>query len=853
MSVSEPRTAVDVVPYAARQGWSGETTYEICWEDPRDIVRVEVEFERGAPQSQEGVQLEYWQNAWPGVRIPKGAVIGAGNSGWLANDDWTNGRWQRADAESRLDGKCWSCTFRALNLQEFSEETYPVTFRRTLRLRLRLAQGGAEIVQVRAFTDSTWRETDVAIEWVSPTGAAIRRDGHLEAYNGKILELRPLAKGTCLAGPTSWRSTVEGAATSGILARLRYAGNDDPNSYDAAIITVRAEGASFSFSMADLLQGEPIYVRDLGMLVSRAVDGVRLSTHMTRWSAHHGTTVYQRVAGLPEQSWEQAWAAMPAKGRFYFVLGCEGSRQKFGIEPNGELFLREAFIRRVPGKDTERLGGSWRELRFGFGLPEVEPADRSLLDGELPIIRSTWTEGELAYEQEVFATWLWRHDAAERPDGDDPVVAMVQLRIANLSNLDARLIRLPLTASVDRVRLASLSAQGNQVRSADEAASRLGYLIEGTGSLKQVGDGLCYELKLPARSSTTVHCKVPFINADQPHEIARLAKLSYAEERAQVTDFWRRRLDQGAQIETPSATLNAFYRTHLMHMLVINDREPGSHRTVARCGGFDYGSFPDEGCMVISDLDRRGYTLEAERCLDLYLEYQGTVPLPGNYASSEGVFYGSGGYEVAGYNRNQGWVMWCLAEHYRYTRDQAWLERAAPALVSACDWITRERQATRHLDAQGQRPIQFGFLPQGSLEDVTDYWTWLSTNAYAYLGMRSVAEVLTEIQHPEAQRLMGEAQLYYDDLRAGFFEAAVRSPVVRLRDGTWVPHFPARQERRGRDDETFLRRRKLPGQGFGPLPGPVGMVEILSAENGEGPPRPMDEPGNLGGHPSRGV
>jgi hypothetical protein len=173
--------------------------------------------------------------------------------------------------------------------------------------------------------------------------------------------------------------------------------------------------------------------------------------------------------------------------------------------------------------------------------------------------------------------------------------------------------------------------------------------------------------------------------------------------------------------------------------------------------------------------------------------------LPGNYQSVEGVFYGSGGYEVAGYNRNQGWVLWGLAEHYRYTRDRAWLERVAPAMIAGCDWITRERAATMHLAPDGTRPIEYGFLPTGSLEDVTDYWTWLSTNAYAYLGLRSAAEVLAEIGHPDAARLMADADAYGKDLRAGFIEAATRSPVVKLRDATWVPHFPPRLERRGRD------------------------------------------------------
>jgi hypothetical protein len=103
------------------------------------------------------------------------------------------------------------------------------------------------------------------------------------------------------------------------------------------------------------------------------------------------------------------------------------------------------------------------------------------------------------------------------------------------------------------------------------------------------------------------------------------------------------------------------------------------------------------------------------------------------------------------------------------------------------------------IGAEGARPIQFGFLPPGSLEDVTDYWTWLSTNAYAYLGLRSAAEVLAEIGHPEAVRLAADTDAYGRDLRVGFFEAATRSPVVKLRDGTWVPHFPPRLERRGRD------------------------------------------------------
>ncbi|MCS7222208.1 MAG: hypothetical protein RML36_13565 [Anaerolineae bacterium] len=798
MSILLPPNAVDVVPFAARREWITPTDYEVWWEDPRDLFQIVIEFASGMTPDPKDVRLEYWQHSWPRVRVPKGAAVGAGHGGWLAIDDWTNGRWQVADCELVQQGFLWSYTFRPLNAREFPDESdFPATFRRTLKLALRCATP-CQVQTLRAYTDSEWREIEIAIEWGAQGDASATWDGRLEAYNGEILTIWPLTSSTIVASPCVWHSTIDGGETGGIVARVRYAYNEDLNSYDRTIVTVRAKAHSFSFAVDDVLAGEPIYIRDFGVLVSRADARVRLREFVAAWKHRHSKTIYQRVVEMPEQSWERAWSDMPPKRRFYFVLGCEGGRQKFGVDPSGDIFLAENFIRRVPGKDTPRLGWDGQELRFRFGLPIAEPGDRSLLDGYLPIIRTTWVQGDLCYEQEAYAIWLFGDIASEHM-GDDPVVAMVRFRLTNLSQEPVR-VSLPLASQVDQVA-ELLTTRDGLILAQTKAGERLRYLFDmnGAGVLHPCEDGFTYEVTLAGKSSHTIYVKIPFVQLAASDEIVRLRELEYEVEKAHVIEFWRRRIAQGAQIETPNATLNDFYRTHLMHMLIVNDREPGSDRMVARCGGFRYGSFPDEGCMVISDLDRRGYTKEAERCLQLYVDYQGTVPLPGNYQSAEGVFYGSGGYEMAGYNRNQGWVLWCLAEHYRYTRDREWLKRVAPALVKGCEWIIRERQATMKLDALGKRPIHYGFLPPGSLEDVTDYWTWLSTNAYAYLGFRAAADVLAEIGHPEGKRLQEEAVAYGRDLRAGFFEACVRSPVVRLRDGTWVPHFPSRLERRGRD------------------------------------------------------
>ena len=93
-----------------------------------------------------------------------------------------------------------------------------------------------------------------------------------------------------------------------------------------------------------------------------------------------------------------------------------------------------------------------------------------------------------------------------------------------------------------------------------------------------------------------------------------------------------------------------------------------------------------------------------------------------------------------------------LGEHYRFTRDDAWLRRAAPGIVAGADWIINEtrRTANRH-------ELERGLLPAGSLEDIGDWWTWLSTSCYTWRGLDSAAWALEQIKHPEAQRVRQEA------------------------------------------------------------------------------------------------
>jgi hypothetical protein len=65
--------------------------------------------------------------------------------------------------------------------------------------------------------------------------------------------------------------------------------------------------------------------------------------------------------------------------------------------------------------------------------------------------------------------------------------------------------------------------------------------------------------------------------------------------------------------------------------------------------------------------------------------------------------------------------------------------------------------------------------------------------------MKTAADVLAEIGHPEAERIKRDANDYGRDLLRAIRTSMAFSPVVRLSDGTYIPHQPTRARLRGRD------------------------------------------------------
>lgn len=745
----------------------------VMWEDPREIHRVVVHFQSVAPAPQT-IRLEYWGSRWPEQHLPKDREPGGADVGWMELGNWHKYNWRAADTVVHVEGQTLTFTFHPVNAHEFPKlKNYPASFRYTLKLRVTSETPLPKIQRIEAFTDSVIEERAVRLAWRSPS----IREPKIEVFNGA-------SEGTDRVASRAFR------------VRLRVTSNPDPNTFDRTLVTVRSGKHTFTFAADDVAKG-PLFLPLFEAAVLPDSDTREYASIAAEQKSRAVQTLYDRVAQMPEQTWRAAWEGMPLKkSPIYFPLGLDGGRQRFRLDPDGSIRFRsnDGYLKKRPGRDTPRLELEPPPVHVKFDLPD-RPTQRTLEEEMLPICVTTWDMDGVHVQQTAFITLLEGAQAEGAvPPGDALAVFMARFTFTNPASA-AKSLSFPVTFG-DAPSFEKLRVDGNGLFWNGEHVR--GQLLAWRGVPAKLFPTVTqgkfnFTATLAPGDSQSLVVKIPYVVLTEAQERAALQQLDFERERTATAGYWRRRLQESAQLITPEPMLNEFYRSHAMHLLVNCEREPDSDRRIARVGSFGYGAYGNESCMMVVDLDRRGYHKEAQECLDTWLHYQGTVGLPGTFASKSGVLYGAGGYEAGGYNQHHGWILWCLAEHYRFTRDEAWLRGAARGILSGADWIIAETARTKD-----RHELERGLLPAGSLEDIGDWWTWLSTSCYTWRGLDAAAWALEQLRHPDARRIRKAANEYHAALLKNFRKAAERSPVVRLRDGTAVPHFPSHVHRRGR-------------------------------------------------------
>jgi hypothetical protein len=133
-----------------------------------------------------------------------------------------------------------------------------------------------------------------------------------------------------------------------------------------------------------------------------------------------------------------------------------------------------------------------------------------------------------------------------------------------------------------------------------------------------------------------------------------------------------------------------------------------------------------------------------------------------------------------------GAALWVVGEVHRYTRDDAWIAEVKPKLLKSTEYLLkwRERNKVETLRHRG-----YGLL-DGKVADPNDPYHQFMLNAYGYLGVSRIAEVLRTIDPVESAALAREAVAWKEDIRDSLAFGMKHSPVVPLGDGSWSRTAP---------------------------------------------------------------
>jgi hypothetical protein len=688
-----------------------------------------------------------------------------------------------------------------------------LTYRRTLKVRLVFA-ANPQLEKVEVFSGSQEKPVELRLQLGIGEPAERNWDGKVRIYNGRLEELRVWnGAASDTAAEDHFHLATRGRA-KGLLVSLVAAEPDLPGSNDTTIVTVDAAERMFSFAVPDVETG-PVYIPDFHAYVTMASDPREFSPSIVK----HGEKIREKLAIEPEQTYERASKEIPALdpverqgGRLYLPLAADASWQKFAFEWGGNIAISKSETKAM-GEELKRLewNGDRISWRIGTGAtPDFRPAAKdstlSVLENYLPLATARWTKHNLNYTAEGFATLLSGPLGPDDPQRSEqtPAVLMLKIKVENPGGAAAvSHLRLAIDPAQElSFRDGELSAGSGdlvraRIRLPDSAKAALASINEGAKALQ----GIHVEIPLGPGQAQTVFISLPFIPRLSAQERARLASLDYEHERARVLDYWRTATANSIPFSVPEKHFMDFARAVIPHIRISATKDPKSGLYMVPAASYGYLVFDNEAAFQCVMLDALGNHALAAEYLETFVRLQGSKPFAGTYPGDQrDVYHGARvdkdyDYTAAEYNLDHGVVLWALGEHYFFTRDKEWLRRVAPSMKRAADWVFEERAYSKITD-RGEPVPEYGLLPAGHLEDNDDWGHWFSVNAFASAGATRLGEALSEIGDPAAAHYVQEAASYAQDLRAAVSRASEISPVVRLRDNTYVPYAPTRPSQR---------------------------------------------------------
>jgi hypothetical protein len=579
------------------------------------------------------------------------------------------------------------------------------------------------------------------------------------------------------------------AADAGTAQRLSRDASMYPGS-PKLTIELNAD-AGFSVTVNQLLAEKALYVPALHAYITAA--GVPFEQHRKSLS---GTRILDRIRSEPEASYEQYTSRWEDMGH----PGYENPQQR---GPGHIVGL--TWDSAIPKFGIDRGAGVWNDygnpdqFRFWFAFADLEQGITRYWKGQrltrgLPVITTILERDGLRYEVEQFAYPLDGPPPERRGD-----IAMTLLQKVRITELEGRARRVPV-AMTHRRRMAAyfnsepaMERQGSAVLVREAAFQRVLFSIEGAAGEPVWNGTRDYQKEqkridatvfadLPARGSTEFVVKLPSPPVEAA-EAGKLVAIDYAAAREQTLKFWSGYVERGAEFSVPEEVVNDLFRASLWHALRLPRRHGGAGDNVRidlPYSNFAYSQtgtpWPVNQAVYVDYMlyDLRGY--HAISTEELSAQFR-------NNQESNGHIGGYANWLV--YTPS---MLYSVAQNFLLSGDRAGFDRLLPQSLKALDWCLDQVRLAK----------ASGGLVSGPLNDGTGEGLWAFNQAYMFAGLDLFGRALESIEHPRAAEARSAARDVRAAIDGGFRAASVRSPIVQLRDGTWIPYVPceARTPRR---------------------------------------------------------
>ncbi len=551
--------------------------------------------------------------------------------------------------------------------------------------------------------------------------------------------------------------------------------------------------AGFTVAVEQLLEHKALWLPSLGIYITQGDSPVSFVADQKDLEAWKGKTILHEINSEPDATYAEyasRWAD----------TGNPDYKEPRIVKPGHIVCL--TWDSAIPKFGIDRWAGVWNDygnpdhFRFHYAFQNIGAElthywkNQSLDDG-LPVITTTFEKDGVRYSIEQFAYPLNGPPAERR--GNIPMVLLQRVRA---TNLEAQPKSVSITMTHEREIRPDYANQaivaktvGNATVFEDAGYHRAVFTIQGApsrvawwglheGRNQMKGVQATVFLDLPAKGSESFVVKLPSPMVE-PDDLKTLLNLDYNTARSSTLKFWSDYIARGAQFHVPEKVVNDLFKESLWRSLMLPRRHGGEGKDVKIDLPFSNFAYQQTGTpwpvnqAVYVDYmiyDQRGYhAISTEELLAMYRNNQ----------------------EADGHiNGNASWgsytpgMLYAVAQNYMLSHDRAALDQLLPYSLKSLDWcLNQMREASER-----SGPSHDLFL--APLNDGTGDGVWAFNQAYMYAGLEMFGRVLKDIGNPRAAETLDAAQKIRQATEREFAHATMLSPVVQLRDHTWIPFVP---------------------------------------------------------------